>query len=127
MARIEETVITNPCGEEIRKRTIETDPGERLRLKYSNGCEVEELEIESLSGFRVEEDIRTPKGQASRFHLFKFPVEALEEVMQGKLPTSLIMLNTKGEILLHLANIAMLLLESADAERVLVGEEVPQD
>ena len=59
MARIEETVTMNPYGEKVRKRIIEIDPGERLRLEYSNGCEVEGLEIEGLPGFRVEEDTST--------------------------------------------------------------------
>ena len=126
MGRIEETVIANPFGETVRKRIIEIDPGERLRLGYSNGCEVEELEIESLPGFRVEEDARTRKGQTPRFHLFEFPIEALEEIMQGKLPNSLTLFYPNGELLLHLINIATLLLESADAGRILVGEEVPQ-
>ena len=126
MGRIEETVTTNPFGETVRKRIIEIDPGERLRLGYSNGCEMEELEIKSLPGFRVEEDARASKGQTPRFHLFEFPLEALEEVMQGKLPNSLTLLYPNGEILLPLINVATLLLESADAERVLVGEEVPQ-
>ncbi len=127
MARIEETVTTNPFGELVRKCVIETDPGERLRLGYSSGGELEELEIESLPGFRVEEDTRARKGQTPRFHLFEFPLAALEEVRQGKLPSSLTLLNANGEVLLHLINIATLLLESADAERVLVGEEGSRD
>ena len=45
--------------------------------------------------------------------------------MQGKLPSSLTLWKANGEVLLHLINIATLLLESTDAERVLVGEEGP--
>ena len=127
MVRIEETVTTNPFGESVRKRVFEIDPGERLRLGYSSGGELEELEIESLPGFRVEEDARARKGQTPRFHLFEFPLAALEEVMQGKLPSSLTLLTANGEVLLHLINISTLLLESADAERVLVGEEGSRD
>ena len=126
MASIEEEEITDVDGSVRKRRVVEADI---IRITHADGKEEELKDLPA--DFRAKEDPWTPQGEPIQWELLKFPFGSIEvklDILRGQwsMPSLITLLNENREILLNLGTISVLMLRSADAEIVLVGEEIPQ-
>ena len=119
MASIEKEEITGVDGRVIKRRVLRADS---IRITRPDGTKEELKDLPE--NFRAAEDPWTLADRPTLWELFNFPFGSFN-LSQG-LPHIITFLNEHGETLLRLGAIAARLLESEDAEHILVGEEIPQ-
>ena len=127
MARIEEQQISDIDGRVIKRRIIQADI---IRITQPDGTEEELTDLPE--DFGAAEDPWTLADQATRWELANFPFGSFEVKLsfipgRENLPRLITLLNENSEVLLNLGAISVMLLRSADADVVLIGEEILQD
>ena len=98
------------------QRRIRADKG---RIEFPDGTivEGEGLETDELP-FRVE-------GEPRQWRVFGFPLEEVRRKIETLSQATMTLYQVNGEVSLHLVNVGLSLLKSADSEDYLMGEEEP--